>query len=328
MRHLITFVAALLAVSIHSGIGAAEISHKALADGSGHITINGEIGLTDSETFRQASLRYRKAVVTLNSDGGLLLPAIEIGRIIQITGYETVVPDNAICASSCALIWVAGSSRYLSSNGKVGFHASYRNNNGRFEESGVANALIGNYLTLLNLPQKAIVFATSAPPNSIIWLSRLNRKESGINFELVEESGSERTSVLPTPPPIQTTSTPYPTKLPPHLPSSLSASGEHWVEFISRVYFDSRSLRLVEDIYGKKAGRQIWILVDYKGIPNSENLYSLQKIFIYCPDQIISFYEQVDVLKSGRRKKIDDLPRMVSIEPGSVFRVLSNRLCR
>lgn len=196
-RRLMAMILACSAFSTPSAASAANVSDTEL-DGVGLILIDGDITSDDVEKFRQISIKYRDAFVTLNSDGGALLPAIEIGKIIKVTGYDTVVPGGAVCASSCALIWTAGATRWLSPDGQVGFHASYRDNNGRLEESGVANALVGNYLTLLNLPSNAIVFATSAPPDRILWLTKENKISAGIGFEdfiLDDEESAEEAPV-------------------------------------------------------------------------------------------------------------------------------------
>lgn len=161
---------------------AAEITSEENPDGAMTIRIEGEIKPGDDKKFRRLSLRYPNAMVQLESDGGALIPALEIGRTIRIAGYDTIVTAETTCASACALVWLAGKKRYLS--GKVGFHAAYRTNDGRIEESGTANALIGNYMTLLGLPAKAIVFATAAPPDKVLWLMPDSRELTGIDFEL------------------------------------------------------------------------------------------------------------------------------------------------
>lgn len=173
--------ASVLAMGISAK--AADIESRPVGDNLHAISLEGDIVEGDADKFRQLSVQYPRAVVFLNSGGGALSPAIEIGKIIRISGYSTVIPRNATCASSCALIWLAGQRRLLSPNGRVGFHASYRITEGKTEESGVANALIGNYLTLLNLPKSAIVFATLAAPDKVIWLTEENRQASGIQFE-------------------------------------------------------------------------------------------------------------------------------------------------
>lgn len=160
----------------------AEITSNKNQSGQVVIQLTGEIKSGDEERFRALSLQHPKAVVQLQSPGGALAPALEIGRIIRIAGYSTVVLQNDTCVSACALIWLGGRVRYL--DGRVGFHAAYRDNEGLLQESGAANALIGNYMTLLGLPSKAVVFATAAPPDKVLWLDAANKELSGIDFEL------------------------------------------------------------------------------------------------------------------------------------------------
>jgi hypothetical protein len=168
---------------------AAEIKFKKLSDTQAAITIDGEITASDVARFRQLALQSREAVVVLNSSGGSVLPALEIGRTLRIAGFSTAVSANGMCTSACALIWLAGSPRWL--DGPVGFHAAYKDDKGNLRESGSGNALVGRYLTELGLPANAILFATSAPPDRILWLTNENKEIAGITF---------RTP----PPPIQT----------------------------------------------------------------------------------------------------------------------------
>lgn len=161
---------------------AADISSEQIAGGPVVIRLKGEIQKGDDEQFRRMSLRHPAAVVHLDSAGGALIPALEIGRIVRIAGYSTLVLPNTSCTSACALIWLAGKKRIL--DGRVGFHAAYRDNEGRLQESGAANALIGNYMTQLGLPAKAILFATAAPPDKILWLTAETRGNAGIDFEV------------------------------------------------------------------------------------------------------------------------------------------------
>jgi len=186
-------------------VQSAEISSTKTQSDQVVIRLTGEIKSGDDERFRALSLRHPKAVVQLQSPGGALIPALEIGRIIRIAGYSTVVLQSDTCVSACALIWLGGRVRYL--DGRVGFHAAYRDNDGRLQESGAANALIGNYMTLLGLPSKAIVFATAAPPDSILWLDATNKGISGIDFEpplppppiLLDSVAPDRTVPIPSP---------------------------------------------------------------------------------------------------------------------------------
>ena len=79
----------------------------------------------------------------LDSPGGSLVPAIAIGKLVRQKGYATVVLDQSTCNSACALIWLAGTPRYLEGAGNLGFHASYTEQGGRLVETGVGNASSG-----------------------------------------------------------------------------------------------------------------------------------------------------------------------------------------
>lgn len=169
--------------------GAATFSFEKGDDGFDVVIIKGQIEPGDDDHFKRIAVASNAGLVVLESPGGSLPPALEIGRTIQLKGFGTYVPDGSTCTSACALIWVAGSTRFLSPNSRVGFHASYRDNNGRLEEVGVANAMVGRYLTLLNLPERAIFFATSASPTSVTWVDTRQSNSGGISYEILRTEG-------------------------------------------------------------------------------------------------------------------------------------------
>ncbi len=175
------------------GLGPAPVSaaiqHSTLEGGVEGIYITGEIQLGDDAAFRDIAERFSDAVVFLESPGGTVIPALEIGRLVRERGYRTVVLAEGTCASSCALIWLAGTPRYLASGGQVGFHASSaQEEDGRLVESGVSNAFVGYYLSKLELSERAVVFTTMASPYELTWLTAENSDGAGIGFERALES--------------------------------------------------------------------------------------------------------------------------------------------
>jgi hypothetical protein len=172
------------------------------------ISIEGDITSGDAEAFRREAAKHSAAIVLLESDGGSTLEAIEIGEAIRLKGFSTLVVNGSQCASACGLVWLAGSPRILSHSGRVGFHATYIDDSGRRIESGLGNALVGRYLTLLNLPMKAVVFATSSSPSEVSWLTANNLVETGIEARLIDDWQPEVSQVpngrAAVPPPIQT----------------------------------------------------------------------------------------------------------------------------
>lgn len=142
--------------------------------------MSGVIQPNDDLKFNQIAATASQAVVLLNSEGGSVLPALEIGRAIRLKGFATAVADDTLCASACALTWLAGTPRLVGKTAHIGFHASYVVNNGAASESGVGNALVGAYLNQIGLPQSTIVFVTSAPPQGMAWLSEKKAGELGL----------------------------------------------------------------------------------------------------------------------------------------------------
>ena len=120
--------------------------------------------------------------VLLNSLGGNVVEALAIGQAIRNAGLDTAILNQAVCASACALIWLAGINRYLAPEGLVGFHAAYSGSGDDARENGAANALVGAYLTKLGLPYEAVVYVTSAAPNDIQWLSFDDARKVGITM--------------------------------------------------------------------------------------------------------------------------------------------------
>lgn len=172
---------------------AAEIESEPSKSDSGTqlITVVGDIEPGDVDTFRKLALKTEAAIVILQSDGGSTAAAVELGKIIRLRGYDTLVVNDGACNSACALIWLAGRERLLSKSAKIGFHATYTERGGKKQESGVGNAVVGGYLTSLGLSERAVIFATEAPPDRLNWLSHTNAAELGIPVVMMDDGEEE-----------------------------------------------------------------------------------------------------------------------------------------
>ncbi|AVA26057.1 crotonase/enoyl-CoA hydratase family protein (plasmid) [Rhizobium sp. NXC24] len=163
---------------------AADITRTPSAGGLDIIQLRGVMNSGDEDVFRKIAAESQKALIALDSQGGSVKTGIEIGKAIRLRGFATVVASNALCASACALTWLAGSPRFLEPSSKLGFHAAFRLVDGKASESGVGNALVGAYLNQMGLSENAVVYVTSAPPEGIEWLTAAKAKETGIDFEM------------------------------------------------------------------------------------------------------------------------------------------------
>jgi len=161
---------------------AADIVVKPLEGGATLIAIDGELELSDIESFRAKAepLAVGRTTVEFRSKGGRLLAGIRIGARIRAKRFNTVVPDGAQCASACALAWLGGVRRFVGDYSSVGFHTAYILKTAGPTESGPGNAILGAYLNQLGLSEEAILYITHAAPTSVQWMSLEEAAEYGI----------------------------------------------------------------------------------------------------------------------------------------------------
>lgn len=175
--------AVVAAAALAAAPVSAAIEHSTLADGSEGIYVTGEIQLGDENRFRALADQHPDAVVYLESPGGAVVAAVEIGKLIREKDYATAVLAEGTCTSSCALVWLAGTRRYLAPGAQLGFHASHMDDGGRLVETGVGNAIVGYYLAQLGMSEKTVVFATMASPYEFSWLTAETSGRADIAFE-------------------------------------------------------------------------------------------------------------------------------------------------
>jgi hypothetical protein len=180
------------------------------ASDTGTIVISGTIQPGDDEIFSRQLMRFAKGVVVFRGDGGNLAAAINIGTAIRLKNYATLVPNESSCASACAIAWLGGSPRLMEDGAQIGFHAAYALKDTQPKEVGVPNALLGAYLSRIGLPDRAVIYIASAPPEGMTWLSPADAKKMGIEL---------RTLIRPEAPRIASVSTDAPAPRPPPRPS-------------------------------------------------------------------------------------------------------------
>jgi hypothetical protein len=190
-----SWVAAVMVLAEISSARAADISvHNARAGTPAVVSIAGEIDPDDGDRFSSLVTGLPSAIVGLASPGGNMLASLQIGEIIRKRRFATIVPDQMMCASGCALIWIAGVKRYVANTAKIGFHSAY--DPVARAQSGLGNQMISAYLAKLGLSYEAILYMTSASPTDMRWLHSDDARRLGI---AADELGDIDTS---TPPPV------------------------------------------------------------------------------------------------------------------------------
>ncbi len=156
------------------------------------ILISGEIVKGDEQVFKKIAFNTDRAIVIFDSPGGLIVPAMEIGRAIRLKAFSTAVIDSR-CASACAIAWLAGQPRMMSKASSVGFHAVYfEGEDGKKAPAAVGNALVGSYLTSLGLSDRLVAYVTTAGPDEMRWLSKASAEAIGLPVSFINNEEQAR----------------------------------------------------------------------------------------------------------------------------------------
>jgi len=94
-------------------------------------------------------------IIFLNSEGGLVQPALKLGFIVYHNRLTTIIAEDANCYSACSMIFVAGRtrngivpSRVKYQGGKLGVHRPFSAGSGRENEQW--NRLLKAYFDYMN----------------------------------------------------------------------------------------------------------------------------------------------------------------------------------
>lgn len=176
-------------------------SHAAKINANGEgdvpfIAIDGEIELGDDHLFEMALNRLRHVqkppVIALSSPGGNLHAAVRIGLMLREAGAYTLVYKGNLCASACALIWLAGTSVSAYDESEIGLHQAWFERDGRAEVSGQGNAMIGYYIARLGGSERLVRYATEAGPSDMKFLTFEDAARLGIDVIRLTTSEDRR----------------------------------------------------------------------------------------------------------------------------------------
>ncbi len=85
------------------------------------LVIDGDLGPNTVSNFKQGlNNNPQVRTILLNSGGGMVSTGLDIAQIIANRGLDTWVPEAAMCASACSVIYFSGTSRLA--EGQLGVH--------------------------------------------------------------------------------------------------------------------------------------------------------------------------------------------------------------
>lgn len=183
------WAAALLAALLVPGgaAHAARITVGRTPTGGPAVYLSGQIFGPDAARFERAThgLAGRPVTVYLDSEGGDADASLAIGATVRLMKARTVVPQHAICASGCALIWLAGAQRAVDTTSAIGFHSGAVVQHGVRVASPEVNEAVLAYLGALGYSHHTARKLVQAPPDGIFWLTEKSARQLGIHTDVV-----------------------------------------------------------------------------------------------------------------------------------------------
>lgn len=149
-----------------------------VVSGGAAVLIEGEIADGDAPRIikQVEELREAPTRVILNSPGGSVHDALELGRALRLAGLETEMREGDICYSACPYLLAAGVKRTIPKQAFVGVHQHY------FGESTILPAFaavediqrgqgqVMRYLDQMGIDPLIMQHALITPPDEIYVL--------------------------------------------------------------------------------------------------------------------------------------------------------------
>jgi len=142
---------------------------------NGRLIATGMIAPGSADAFAaevNARGEYIKTVV-LNSPGGSVGDALQMGRLIRARGFATEVEKDKICVSSCPLVFVGGVKRAAGANAIIGVHqvfapdAAEAARHDTMSEAQRVSARCQRYLADMGVDLKMWVHAMETPKDRL-----------------------------------------------------------------------------------------------------------------------------------------------------------------
>tara|TARA_R110002020_G_scaffold239934_8_gene452522 strand:+ start:4900 stop:5604 length:705 start_codon:yes stop_codon:yes gene_type:complete len=90
--------------------------------GTDTVTLRGAISPGDGDRIGAELQRIAPATAVIESPGGSVADALEIGRALRRLGIATRLPDEGVCLSACPYMFVGGVDRTVGTDARLGVH--------------------------------------------------------------------------------------------------------------------------------------------------------------------------------------------------------------
>lgn len=141
---LLGLVASLTWASIVGSAQSAEVDDAVIGlwtDDEKVLVLDGGMGANTAFNFKRTlNENPQVRTILLNSGGGLVSAGLEIAQLIANRRLDTWIPETAMCASACSVVYFSGASRLA--EGQLGVHQIAMNIENNLEVQYTASDMI------------------------------------------------------------------------------------------------------------------------------------------------------------------------------------------
>lgn len=130
--------------------------------------------------------------VMLNSTGGSVADALDIGRTLRAAGVHTAVGVDAVCLSACPYILASGTERKVNSGGYIGVHQHFFGASELLpafiavEDIQRGQAEVVEYLSEMGIDLRLMRHSLATPPDEIYILTAQELIDYSLATEITE----------------------------------------------------------------------------------------------------------------------------------------------
>jgi len=153
-----------------------------LEAGDGTVSLTGTIAPGDGARLKKLvserleSWQSALPEVVLNSPGGSVSDALELGRALRDTGLKTRVAADGICLSACPYLFAAGTERHAEAGARIGVHQHYFGENTLLPAFTAVSDIqrgqgaVMRYLDEMGVDPMLMALGLATPPDEIYLL--------------------------------------------------------------------------------------------------------------------------------------------------------------
>ena len=109
--------------------------------------------------------KFKKKLALLDNIGGSVAEAIRMGRLLRESGFDTLVPADAVCQGSCVYLLAAGRDKTV--RGHVGIHRPYFANGDSAQSGNALRYSPAAYLQEMRIPANLLTDMQAIDPHNV-----------------------------------------------------------------------------------------------------------------------------------------------------------------